>query len=568
MKTQYAPSLLAAFAAAAFWTTPVLAQHSHDEAATPAAKHDDSHSHGEMKPADNFAAAIREIGERMIALKLLIDQDKLDDAHVQSDEIGALAKSLGALSLKPGSGVDKAQVKNMNKAGKALAEISDALHDAVENHDSKSAKKAFEQMSLQFEVFLALAPAKFFCPMHCEGAKTYDKPGECPVCNMALKKQTSDKFSVDVKPIGGKIESGTPANFLFTLKDPTGLPVKSVEIVHEKPLHLLMVSKDLSWYAHEHPVLQPDGTFTFTFTFPAGGEYTLFNNFTPKNVGMQVVPVTITVEGASKPTMPLIVDSDKPKTVDGYSVSLDTGGPIKTGVATHMAYTITKDGKPVDNLQPYLGAVMGHLVIMSQDMKEFVHSHPHEGGEHGDEHGGAAAKSGGLRVDFETHFKTGGVYKGWAQFNVGNKESEKIITVPFTLKVANGNNEEHANDHAKTQHVEVVDNHNEEMPAGVGADEESQLYLVPSGIYTQADIDANGGITANARYKGKMAKHDAMPKSGDLTCPITMTKANPNFTWIVAGKTYAFCCPPCIDEFVQMAKTNPSAIKNPEEYRK
>lgn len=34
MKTQYAQSLLAAFAAAAFWTTPVLAQHSHDEAAT------------------------------------------------------------------------------------------------------------------------------------------------------------------------------------------------------------------------------------------------------------------------------------------------------------------------------------------------------------------------------------------------------------------------------------------------------------------------------------------------------------------------------------------------------
>lgn len=26
------------------------------------------------------------------------------------------------------------------------------------------------------------------CPMKCEGAKTYDKPGKCPVCNMNLKK--------------------------------------------------------------------------------------------------------------------------------------------------------------------------------------------------------------------------------------------------------------------------------------------------------------------------------------------------------------------------------------------
>ncbi len=555
MKTRYAQSLLALIPAAMFWATPVLAQNNHDETA----KHDDAHSHVEMKPAENFAAAIREIGERMKALKLLIDQDKLDDAHVQSDEIGALAKSLGALSLKPGSGVDKAQVKTMNKAGKLLAEISDALHDAVESQDSQGAKEAFEQMSLQFEVFLAIAPAKFFCPMHCEGDKTYDKPGECPVCHMALKKQTSDKFSVDVKSIGGKIQAGTPANFLFTLKDPTGLPVKSVEIVHEKPLHLLMVNKDLSWYAHEHPVLQPDGTFTFAFTFPAGGEYTLFNDFTIKNVGMQVVPVTITVEGASKSMVPLIVDSDKPKIVDGYSVSLDTGSPIKTGVSTHMAYTITKDGSPIDNLQPYLGA-MGHLIIISQDMKEFVHSHLHVGG--------TAVQSGGTRSDFAAHFKSAGVYKSWAQFNVGTKESEKIITVPFILTVTRGNDEAHANDHAKVGDDKVVDSHNAEMPTGVGVDEESKLYLVSGGIYTQADIDANGGLTANGKFKGKMAKHDANPKSGDMTCPITMTKANPNFTWIIAGKTYAFCCPPCIDEFVQMAKTNPSAIKDPEEYRK
>jgi len=24
------------------------------------------------------------------------------------------------------------------------------------------------------------------CPMHCEGDKVYDQPGNCPVCNMKL----------------------------------------------------------------------------------------------------------------------------------------------------------------------------------------------------------------------------------------------------------------------------------------------------------------------------------------------------------------------------------------------
>src|SRR5699024_5939913 len=26
----------------------------------------------------------------------------------------------------------------------------------------------------------------FYCPMHCEGDKTYDQPGDCPVCGMDL----------------------------------------------------------------------------------------------------------------------------------------------------------------------------------------------------------------------------------------------------------------------------------------------------------------------------------------------------------------------------------------------
>lgn len=29
----------------------------------------------------------------------------------------------------------------------------------------------------------------YYCPMHCEGDKTYDKPGHCPVCGMDLLKQ-------------------------------------------------------------------------------------------------------------------------------------------------------------------------------------------------------------------------------------------------------------------------------------------------------------------------------------------------------------------------------------------
>lgn len=36
----------------------------------------------------------------------------------------------------------------------------------------------------------------YYCPMHCEGDKTYDKPGSCPVCGMDLVEQPSLKRTV------------------------------------------------------------------------------------------------------------------------------------------------------------------------------------------------------------------------------------------------------------------------------------------------------------------------------------------------------------------------------------
>lgn len=35
----------------------------------------------------------------------------------------------------------------------------------------------------------------FYCPMHCEGDKTYDKPGDCPVCGMDLVEEQNQSVS-------------------------------------------------------------------------------------------------------------------------------------------------------------------------------------------------------------------------------------------------------------------------------------------------------------------------------------------------------------------------------------
>ena len=39
------------------------------------------------------------------------------------------------------------------------------------------------------------ANGKYYCPMHCEGEKVYDKPGDCPVCGMHLVKEAESVAS-------------------------------------------------------------------------------------------------------------------------------------------------------------------------------------------------------------------------------------------------------------------------------------------------------------------------------------------------------------------------------------
>lgn len=114
----------------------------------------------------------------------------------------------------------------------------------------------------------------------------------------------------------------------------------------------------------------------------------------------------------------------------------------------------------------------------------------------------------------------------------------------------------------QTEHGDTV------MPDKLADKEEKELYLQPGGRYTAADVVANGSVTASQKFKGFRAKHDMNPKAGDLICPITETKANPNCSWVVDGKKYEFCCPPCVDEFVKMAKAATEALPEPDSYVK
>lgn len=395
----------------------------------------------------SYASAVQAIDARMKNISRFIDSKKLDAVHAEAEVIRDVAKGLAQLALKADSGVPKEAVKEINITGKALADKFEAIDEAGDSGNLEATRKVYQEMVALHATLMKYVPEAYQCPMKCEGDKTYAKPGECPMCHMHLKKLNGAAYTVDVKPAEA-LQAGKSTTIVFTIKDPQGKTVKELETVHEKIMHLLMVSKDLSWYSHEHPQMQADGAFKLTFAFPAPGDYVLYHDFTPPAVGQQVVQVPITVPGKAAAPVALVVDSDKLKQVDGYTFKFSTKAPLRTEEESELIFEITKDGKPITDLQPYLGA-MGHLVIISQDLKNFVHSHPHEEGEEaghshdgkpegGGEHDGHDAKpmaaAAGPDIHFHAHFEAPGLYKGWGQF----QHMGKILTVPVVMEVKEG----------------------------------------------------------------------------------------------------------------------------------
>lgn len=120
-------------------------------------------------------------------------------------------------------------------------------------------------------------------------------------------------------------------------------------------------------------------------------------------------------------------------------------------------------------------------------------------------------------------------------------------------------------DNKKT--MKPVDDHGRAV-AAAPTGKEAAVYLTPGGVYTADDIKANGDTTVSAKYKDLKVSHDIKPVAGDKLCPVTLTKANADLTWVIGGKKYEFCCPPCVEEFVSLAKTKPDEVKAPETYIK
>ncbi len=187
----------------------------------------------------------------------------------------------------------------------------------------------------------------------------------------------------------------------FVVTGPDGEPVTAYDEKHDKDLHLIAVRRDLSGYQHVHPTMTADGTWT-TDVDLTPGSWRVLADFTPTGGPALTLGTDLDVAGRFTPAPhPGHRASD---TVEGYTVDLD--GDLDDGM---VSVRVSRDGEPVTDLEPYLGA-HGHLVALREGDLAYLHVHP-EAGDAGPEVPFAVEvpSAGGYRLFFD--FKHDGVVR-------------------------------------------------------------------------------------------------------------------------------------------------------------
>jgi hypothetical protein len=166
----------------------------------------------------------------------------------------------------------------------------------------------------------------------------------------------------------------------FTIEGPDGRPVTAYEVEHEKLLHLIVVRRDFTGFQHVHPTLdERTGRWT-TDVDLTPGSWRVFADFVPTGGEDLTLGSDLLVPGdVAAPSRARVSRAD---TVDGYTVTVD--GDLEAGVHSMLTMTVRRDGRPVTDLEPYLGA-QGHLVALRAGDLAYLHVHPGDGLEFGTE---------------------------------------------------------------------------------------------------------------------------------------------------------------------------------------
>lgn len=176
-------------------------------------------------------------------------------------------------------------------------------------------------------------------------------------------------------PAGTAFTAGVAQPFTFRIVGADRKPVTDFITNQDRKLHLIVARHDLTGYQHLHPTMAPDGTWSLPLTLPSAGLWRAFADFvvTDPTTNAQVpitLAVDLTVPGAvTGTTLPA---ASRIASVDGYDITME--GTLQVGSTQPLTMRVLKAGRPVTDLQQYLGTY-GHLVVLREGDLAYLHVH-------------------------------------------------------------------------------------------------------------------------------------------------------------------------------------------------
>ncbi|MEV6962595.1 hypothetical protein AB0M97_26115 [Streptomyces sp. NPDC051207] len=217
-----------------------------------------------------------------------------------------------------------------------------------------------------------------------------------------------------------RVTAGRPTDLRFTVRDSEGRAVTAYRREHGKELHLVVASRDLGTYRHLHPARTADGTWSVPVDLPRAGGYRVFADFTParKDAGNHTLGADLAAAGPYTPKD--LPAPNRTARTAGYEVELS--GALRPGAASELRLKVSRDGRPVTDLQPYLGAY-GHLVALRSGDLAYLHVHPN--GEPGD-----GKTRPGPEISFTATAPSAGSYRLFLDF----QHEGEVHTAAFTVR--------------------------------------------------------------------------------------------------------------------------------------
>ncbi|MFC0506597.1 copper resistance CopC family protein [Micromonospora costi] len=179
-----------------------------------------------------------------------------------------------------------------------------------------------------------------------------------------------------LQPLERSQPAGASVDYRFRIVGPDRQAATRFAVVHDKPLHLIVVGRDLAGYQHLHPTMAPDGTWSVPLRLARAGGYRVYADFSVTGAAGTPLPLVLGVDhlvpGAHTPA-PL--PPPQPQATAGpFTVSME--GTPTVGVTTPMVFRVSGGGGPGPAaLERYLGAY-GHLVVVREGDLGYVHVHP------------------------------------------------------------------------------------------------------------------------------------------------------------------------------------------------